>query len=123
MGDGILVSPQDAAPIRGGGGVMLTGVRGPVGFHLCHVDGSLNWQVRMLKGIASLKARKLVLIGKGSDDESVVRDALDLRAAGFESTRVLRGGLRACMQMGLPLRGSGIGTARPASVSPLEFFG
>ena len=122
-GDAILLSPQDVFAMRGSGSVMLADVREPGDFNLCHVAGSVNWPVRVLKGIASLKARKLVLIGKGSDDESLVREALALRADGFASTQVLQGGLRAWTQMRLPLDGPGVGTVRPASVSPLEFFG
>ena len=122
-GDAILLSPQDAFAMRGSGSVMLADVREPGDFNLCHVAGSVNWPVRVLKGIASLKARKLVLIGKGSDDESLVREALALRADGFASTQVLQGGLRAWTQRRLPLDGPGVGTVRPASVAPLEFFG
>lgn len=121
--DGILISPQDAVVLRGDASAMLVDVREPGDFNLCHVDGSMNWPVRVLRGIRSLKARKLVLIGKGSDDQSLVREALALRAAGFESTQVLQGGLRVWTQMRLPLAGSGVGTVRPASVAPLEFFG
>ena len=121
--DGMMATMQEVAAMGANTSAMLVDTREPAEFDLCHIDGSVNWQVRMLREMGSFKGKKIVLIGKGNDDESAVRDALTLRAAGFAATQVLQGGLRAWAQAHKPMSGSGVGSIASAMVKPQEFFG
>jgi rhodanese-related sulfurtransferase len=122
---GILLSPGAAAAIKDGmhDETMFVDLREGKDYNLFHMDGSVNWTLTALKNLNSLKGKRLILIGKGITDDALVGDALELMASGFRLVQVLKGGMRAWTQMGLPVRRTGGGTLPPASVDPAELFG
>ena len=120
--DGVLISADELAGQKEKGGLMIIDIRDSGKFNLCHIAGAVNWPWTMLKNFGSLKKRRIVIHGSGSDDGAVVREALGLMQAGFESVHVLRGGVRAWMLAKFPVLGPGVESARAGFVEAADFF-
>jgi rhodanese-related sulfurtransferase len=101
---------------------MLVDIREPARYHLGSIDGAANWPVSILRTFSSLRAKPIVLAGNGSDDATVLQAALELRQAGFQSVKVLRGGIRRWMMVNSVGDRSPMAAMSSALVSPIEFL-
>ncbi|MFA7345614.1 MAG: rhodanese-like domain-containing protein [Terrimicrobiaceae bacterium] len=93
---------------------VVVDVRGAEDYQRSHLPESLNMPSFQLKASQHLKTRPLVLVGDGP------QTAAQLQKAGFESVRILDGGIPAWQALGAPLLGSERGL--PAEISPAAFL-
>ena len=101
------------AGIGKGAGLTLIDGRSPAEFNASHIAGAMNWPLRMLRNLAALKDRDLVIYGNGSDDRALAQEAQLLATGGFRQVHVLKGGLRGWIAAGhsITCAGGGISGA------------
>ena len=105
-----------------GASVLFVDVRGQAAFERCHMPGAVNLPAFSLKTRTFLKARDVVLVDEGYDDESLEAVCRELRGAGLAATAVLRGGLLAWAAAGRPLAGDARAARALTLLSPQDFF-
>lgn len=102
--------------------VVLVEMRSRVDYDAYHVDGSLNLQTSELKSKSYLKGRSLLLLGSGKGEHEHYTACAELKAAGFKSVRVLRGGMLAWLKERRPVVGSAPEATQLSTLSPAELF-
>ena len=121
-GSNILVGVADFGNAFKGNDQIILDIRQGSRFDLNHIEGAVNFPLWTLKGMEALKNKSVALVGAGNDDTSLVREAIALQQLGFESIRVLQGGIRAWVLAGLPVTGSDLDTTQTALIDPLDFL-
>ncbi|MET0207522.1 MAG: rhodanese-like domain-containing protein [Burkholderiaceae bacterium] len=96
--------------------------RAAADYQHAHVDGAMNASPSSLRGKRYLRDRTVVLIGSGKAEESLYEACAALKADGFPSVKVLRGGMPMWLAQGQSAVGQGLGEGNPPSLSSSELW-
>jgi rhodanese-related sulfurtransferase len=101
----LFVSAGQVDALRAGKpGLAIADLRPRDAFRKVRIPGSMNLRPSFVKAKTFLKGAPLILAGPGWKPKAMQRLCLRLRRAGFDAT-VLRGGICAWQEAGLPLAG------------------
>ena len=102
--------------------ILLVDVRNQADFERLRIPGSVHIPLFALRTKPFLKSGSVVLINEGFSYAPLERECLELRRLGFESVRILIGGLCSWKRKGAPLEGDGFAGEEWNQVSPSVFF-
>lgn len=91
-------------------------------YRLGRIPGSVNLPLYMVKGKTFLKQKRVVLVGRGFEEQILLQEANRLRTMGFSAPCVLEGGFRLWQMQGGKLEGDHPSASVLALIESMEFL-
>jgi len=101
---------------------MLVDVRSPGEFNRSHIDGAMNLSPSEILTKDYLKSRQVILVGSGRDDHQLLKICAQLKQRGFNSVKVIRGGMLSWSERRLPVLGDAIAMDQTRSLNAMELL-
>ncbi|WP_426165992.1 rhodanese-like domain-containing protein [Pseudoduganella sp. R-34] len=116
------LAPAAAANYLRQPGLVLADLRASSEFERFHAQDAIGVTASQLRTQNHWRDKPVLLIGSGKAEGDDFRTCAVLRANGYSQVRVLRGGMPAWMDAGLPVNGSAPSAASLARLSAEEFW-
>jgi len=102
--------------------ILFVDIRNKEAFDRLRIPGSIHVPLYALKTKPFLKDKPLVLVGEGYPNFALEQLCKDVRAAGFNKTSILNGGLRSWIQKKGPIEGDAFAAHEVSRVPPKVFL-
>lgn len=119
---GLFISPEYAATqIRQASRIQLVDVRNKTEFDKLHIPESIHAPLHFVKTKTWLQPKTAVLVNQGFCKQALIQTCRELHKKGF-TVKILKGGLTAWIQKGLPVTGDPFAKKAISRVSPRQVF-